>query len=129
MYIDTDCILALVKESDWLKDCVRKRIKDDENLCTSVQTVVECRLVLLRESSFNEVLRIEGTLEDWGIKLISLDETILDLSKDLMIEYKFLGTFDALHVATALHLGETILSTDHVFPMIEGLHVEDPRGE
>ena len=127
MYLDTDCILALIKDSDWLKASVQKRLKHEKKLFTSVLSVVECRLVLLRESTPKEVFSIEEAIKKWKIKLIPLDKKTLEKSKKLMQEFDFLGTFDAIHIATAILHKEKILSTDHIFSLIPKLKVEDPR--
>ncbi len=127
MYLDTDCVLALAKESDWLKEAVMSAIKDSESLCTSALTVVECRLVLLREESNETAFSIESVLKKWNIKILELDEQMMYESKRLMKEFVFLGTFDALHIATAILHDETILSTDHVFPLVDRVRVVNPR--
>ncbi len=127
MYLDTDCILALVKDSDWLKKTVEKRIKNEKKLCTSVLSVVESRLVLIREENIDIALSVEDKLRNLRIKLLPLEERILLESNGLMVQFDFLGTFDALHIATAKLHKEKILSTDHIFGMIPGLSVEDPR--
>ena len=127
MYLDTDCILALVKDSDWLKKPVERRLRSEKKLYTSVLSVVECRLVLLRESTPEEAFRVEEEIKKWKIKLIPLDDKILKKSKKLMQKFDFLGTFDALHIAIALIQKEKILSSDHVFPLIPRLEVIDPR--
>lgn len=128
MYLDTDCILALVKDSDWLKKPVQRRLKSEKKLSTSVLSIVECRLVLLRESIPEEAFSVEEEIKKWKIKLIPLDEKILNKGKKLMQEFDFLGTFDALHIATAIIQSEKIMSSDHVFSLIPELEVVDPRG-
>ena len=45
-----------------------------------------------------------------------------------MQKFDFLGTFDALHIATAIIQKEKIMSSDHVFPLIPELGIIDPRG-
>ena len=115
MYLDTDCILALVKDSDLLKKPVQRSLKSEKKLLTSVLSIVECRLVLLRESIPEEAFRVEKEIKKWKIKLIPLDEKILNKGKKLMQEFDFLGTFDALHIATAIIQNEKIMSSDHVF--------------
>ena len=101
VYLDTDCILALVKDSDWLKEPVQKRLKHEKKLFTSVLSVVECRLVLLRESTSKEAFSVEDVIKEWNIKLIPLDNKTLERSNKLMKEFDFLGTFDAIHITTA----------------------------
>jgi len=127
VYLDTDCILALVKDSDWLKEPVTKKIKREKKLSTSVLTVIECRLVLLRENTPEEAFRVEKVINKWKIKLIPLDEQVLKQAKKFMQEFDFLGTFDAVHIATADLNCETILSTDHVSSLIPNIEVVDPR--
>lgn len=127
VYLDTDCILALVKESDWLKEIVQGRIQSETKLSTSVMTIVECRLVLLREMSHKVAMGVETVLRDWNITLLPLDEDTLTEANKLMRKHDFLGTFDALHIATAILNGEMILSTDHVFSLIPEISVENPR--
>lgn len=127
VYLDTDCILALVKDSDWLKSPVQKRIKNEKRLCTSVLSVVESRLVLMREEDIGSVLGIQEKLKSLKIKLLPLEENILSESNNLMKDFDFLATFDAIHIATAKFHKEKILSTDHIFKLIPGLPVEDPR--
>ncbi|UCF08499.1 MAG: PIN domain-containing protein [Thermoplasmata archaeon] len=129
VYLDTDCILALVKESDWLKTPVEKRIKNEKGLCTSVMSVVESRLVLMREENIESVFRIEEKLNSLKIKLLPLDENIISESNNLMKDFDFLATFDAIHIATAKLHKEKVLSTDHIFKLVPGLTVEDPRGD
>ncbi len=129
VYLDTDCILALVKDSDWLKKPVEQRIKKEKRLCTSVLSVVESRLILMREENIESALGVEEKLKNLHIKLLPLEENILSESNSLMEEFDFLATFDALHIATAKLHKEKILSTDHIFKLIPDLSVEDPRGD
>ena len=127
VYLDTDCILALVKKSDWLKRSVKRRIKNEKNLCTSVVSVVECRLVLLRENSFEEAISVENVLKEYKIKLLPLDEKILKMSNDLMKEYSGFKTFDAIHASYVMLYKEKMLSSDTIFPSIDGVDVENPK--
>lgn len=129
VYLDTDCILALVKDSDWLKKMVEKRIQNEKRLCTSVLSVVESRLVLMREENIQTALCVEKELKKHRIKLLPLEENMISESNRLMEEFDFLGTFDALHIATAKLHREKILSTDHILKQVPDLFVEDPRGD
>ena len=50
MYLDTDIVLSQIKEKDWLKEIVKRKLsKIDEELKTSAITIVECQIVLFRE--------------------------------------------------------------------------------
>ena len=127
VYLDTDCILAIVKDSDWLKKSVEKRIRNEKRLCTSVLSVVESRLVLMREEDIESVFNIQEKLKSLKIKQFPLDENVLSKSNKLMKDFDFLAIFDAIHIATARLHNEKVLSTDHIFKLIPNLTVEDPR--
>ncbi len=104
-------------------------LKKEKSLCTSSLTVIECRLVLLREGTKDEALGVEKVLKKNKVGLLPLDDKVISRSNSLMKKYDFLGTFDALHIATAIVNKEQILSTDHVFPMIKEVKSVDPREE
>ena len=127
VYLDTDCVLALVKDQDWLKGSVLSRIKNEDSLVTSVLTVVEMRLVLLRDMNIKKVVEKERSFESYQIELIPFEEDIQKISLELMSKYEFLTTFDAVHAATAISHQIKLISTDRSFPRIKGLLVEDPR--
>ena len=102
-------------------------MKSEKRLVTSALTVVECRLVLLREASLQDAFSVENIIKKWKIKIIPLDDKVLERSKKLMQQNDFLATFDSIHIASALINNEQILSTDHVFSLIPELVVKDPR--
>ena len=127
VYLDTDCILALVKEEDWLKQDVMDFIRGKKNLNTSVITVLECRMVLLRKEEVDIALKVEEIIKEYGINLYPLTENILKKSNELMLQYGFIQTFDAVHAATAIVYQQKMVSTDHIFPKVESLLVDNPR--
>ena len=128
MYLDADCVLALIKKGDWLGDAVCRRLKGERAPMTSVLTVVECQLVLSREEGRERITDVGKAIGEKGISLLPIDGNILERSNDLLKRYDLLGIFDSIHAATAMTYGEVLLSTDHVFPLIDDLVVEDPRG-
>ncbi len=128
MYLDTDCVLALIKESDWLKVLVGSRLKEERDLCTSVITVIECKLVISREEKRDHMHDTGSAIKNEKIGLLPLDERIILLSNDLLKKYEFLGIFDSIHAATSIVHDQTLLSTDHIFPLLDELVSEDPRG-
>jgi len=126
MYLDTDCILALIKESDWLKEPVRKRLLKEKGLCTSVLSIIECKLIFAREENLETSLRVEKKVLHERIKLLPLDDKVLTMSNTLQKKYPILGIFDSIHIGTAIISNERILSTDHIFPQIAEIIVENP---
>lgn len=125
MYLDTDIILALVKEEDWLKPHVH--MLELTSAKTSVFAVIEARLVMEREYGRREALAVFSLLQKLPIKLLPFDENVLAKSQELMQQYPRLNIFDAVHVAFALLHDEVLLSTDTLFATISGLKRKDPR--
>ncbi len=129
IYLDTDCIPALIKDADWLKDDVRTRINGDSNLFTSIITVIECKLVISREEDGEMIYDIQEKIISEKIKILPLNGKIEKYSNILMKKYNFLGIFDSIHSSTAIFHELKMISTDHVFPLIKELYVENPRCE
>jgi predicted nucleic acid-binding protein len=124
-YLDTDIILALIKDDDWLKNYVS--ISNLRPACTSVFTIVEARIVLEREYSKEKALEALDKIKELKISLIEFDEKILKKSQELLTDYTNLNNFDAIHVSFALVNDLVIIGTDKVFAKISGLKRKDPR--
>lgn len=125
MYLDTDIILALIKEEDWLKEKVKKI--QVQNAKTSALTIIEARLVLEREYSRIESTNALDKIKKQAIEITIVDKKVIEKSQELMQQYPNIGIFDSIHAATALILNEKMVSTDHIFHQIVELSVKDPR--
>ncbi len=127
MYLDTDVILSQLKERDWLKESVEKKLGEvNEKLKTSAITIVECQIVLLREDSRSSATDVLDRVRELRVEVLPLTEEVLQLSKELLEKYPKLNIFDSLHLAHVLHEGEKIMSTDSLFDEIEGVARVDP---
>ncbi len=126
-YLDTDCVLALIKDTDWLKNDVERILEDHHDRYTSILTVIECKLVISREMNRNRIHDIDGSIQKWNISFLPLDPEVEKVSNQLLKKYDFLGIFDSIHAATSIVHGLSIFSTDHIFPLMEELSVIDPR--
>lgn len=124
MYLDTDVLLTLLKDKDWLKQYVDpKRV---QGCTTSVLNLLEARLVLLREEGkVGDVLKKTKAMK---IKMLPVDEEQLETSELLLHTHKNLGIFDSMHAAICLIKKEKIFSTDHIYDEI-GLQRIDPRDD
>jgi hypothetical protein len=127
VYLDTDVILSQLKERDWLKESVEKKLGEvNEKLKTSAITIVECQIVLLREDSRSSATDVLDRVRELRVEVLPLTEEVLQLSKELLEKYPKLNIFDSLHLAHVLHEGEKIMSTDSLFDEIEGVARVDP---
>ncbi len=127
MYLDTDVILSQIKEKDWLKDIVRRKLESiDEKFVTSAITIVECQIVLIRELGRDEAVKVPERIEKLGVEILPLSKEVLGISSDLLERYPKLNIFDSIHLAHVIHERERILSTDRLFDEVEGIVRVDP---
>lgn len=125
MYLDTDIILALIKNEDWLKNHVSKL--NLKNAVTSSFTIIEARIVLVREYSRKEANEALNKIKNLNVEILSVDKNVIEKSQELIEKYSNLGMFDAIHLACAIAHNKTILSTDNVFKEIKEINYKDPR--
>ncbi|RLF19406.1 MAG: VapC toxin family PIN domain ribonuclease [Thermoprotei archaeon] len=135
MLIETDIIVAHIKDDDWLKPYAKRILSKAEHgeleLYASRELIHEIYYVARNLGiELNKVLekvvaltRIENII--WVPTTLDIDLTALTL----MVEYNISSIFDAYHAATALLYDpdRTIISTDRVYDRIPGLHRIDPR--
>lgn len=113
-YADTDFFLALLKESDWLRDrALRIYHKNKGNITTSVTTVIELLLLAERLSIDPERL-LAGAFEIApNIRGITINTALVAAH---YIKDKGLNVFDAFHAAYCEN--NPIISSDHIFDTI-----------
>lgn len=119
MIADTDFILALIKESDWLKSDAQKVYnKHKGTISTTISVMIEIAILCKREN-LNVTNRFLEILE-----LISINENdyLIAMKAALFIEEDNLNVFDAFHAAYAD--GNTIISSDKVFDKVGIKRVE-----
>ena len=125
MYLDTDILLALIKQKDWLKPYIKmSKIKNPK---TSTLAVIEAEIILLREYDRKDIFDVMKKLENLKIEVLETDKKVMGSSIDLMKKYPRLNVFDSVHAAFSIVHKESILSTDLIFDTIEGLRKIDPR--
>ena len=110
-YADTDFFLALLKNSDWLKEKAKKIYDENKgNICVTPFTIAEIMIVCLREN-------------------IPVKETLFHISRIASLDYIKWGlfftaadyvergasVFDALLMAFASNEGSEIISSDKVY--------------
>lgn len=120
IYVDSDFIMALLKESDWLKEAAMRYWAENkqEEFYTSAATLLEVWYALIKE---NNAASASATMN--GITAIAkiLDVTENEMRQAAEISAKYgLKPMDAIHAFTAMQFGN-ILSTDTAFDKVGGL--------
>ncbi len=113
MFADTDFILALVKDSDWLKDKAAKLLKDYEGkISTSVSVMIELALICKR-LKINVIEVFSNVFE-----LVNVDEETytICMRAALYIEKYELNVFDAFHAAYCSN--DQIISSDSAYEKV-----------
>lgn len=97
MYAETDFILALVKEDDWLADAAETVYEENcDSLWTSRQTLVELMLVAYREDW--DVLRVVASAKEL-VEVRGDTEEVLAAAS--YVEDDGFTPFDALHLVAS----------------------------
>ena len=123
MFADTDFLLALVKESDWLKRSAESILeKHKGSIKTSVSVMIELAIVCKR-LRLNVVDTFASVFE-----LVEINEEMykLCLNAALYVEKDTLNVFDAFHAA---YCGsDTIISSDAVYDRLGMERVKLEKG-
>lgn len=125
MYVDTDVVLALLKQDDWLAPAVESA--DLESPKTSLVTAIEVQLVTFESWSRDRLATVREEIEGEGVDILALTPDTFDAGAQLLSTYDSLNVFDAIHLGNALVLDDPIVSTDTLYPRIEEVDHLDPR--
>ncbi|QGA81046.1 PIN domain-containing protein [Candidatus Nanohalobium constans] len=105
MYAETDFVLALLKDDDWLQENAREIYKKNDDLWTSRYTLIELMLIAYRENM--NVLRVVAE----AIELIDVKGEIKEVEAAASyVEEEDFTPFDALHLVASGE--EKIVSSD-----------------
>lgn len=113
MFADTDFLLALFKETDWLKEEAELILKKYEGeMTTSISVMLGVAIICKRlniniENTFVHIFEV--------IKIEEYDKSIC-LKASLYIEENGLNVFDAFHAASCN--GDTIISSNSAYDKI-----------
>lgn len=110
MFADTDFLLALVKESDWLKRNAENMLeKHKGGINTSVSVMIELA-IMCKRLRLNVVDTFAGVLE-----LVKINEETYKLCLDaaLYVEKDMLNVFDAFHASYCGN--DAVISSDSAY--------------
>lgn len=125
MYLDTDVILALIKDDDWLASSVDVDVLDGP--VTSTATAMEVQYAMQDEWPRERLVAAATAIVGAGVELVPLTGEDVEAAGTLRERYVRLGVFDAVHLGTAWNRDLPIVSTDTLYPSIEEVRHVDPR--
>lgn len=113
MFADSDFILALMKESGWLKERTKKILHENKGeINTSISVMLEVAIVCKRLGmSVKEVFA-----NIFEIIILDNESSAICLRAALYIEKYGLNVFDAFHAAYCF--GDAIISSDDIYDRI-----------
>uniref|UniRef100_A0A7J3X4I1 Ribonuclease VapC n=1 Tax=Thermofilum pendens TaxID=2269 RepID=A0A7J3X4I1_THEPE len=135
MLIETDVLLAHVKEEDWLKPYAEAILRAADagrlTLYASCEVLHELYYVAVKLGVDREEMlsRVAELTHIANIVWIPATVDIFLAAMALMLEYNMSSVFDAYYAATALLADpdRAVVSTDHVYERIPGIRRVDPR--
>lgn len=125
MYLDTDVILASIKDDDWLASEVDLASIDEP--VTSTATTMEVQYVMQDEWPRERLAAAATDIDETGVELVPLTEEDVRAAGTLRDRYARVGVFDSVHLAGAWTRDVPIVSTDTLYPSIEEVEHIDPR--
>jgi predicted nucleic acid-binding protein len=120
MYVETDFLMALLKEEDWLRDAALSSLDERDDIHTSILSYAEVLVLFYdREASAYEIdapRAVANLLELVPIEPASHEDAVL--AATVFIDEHDLTPFDALHAGVAATNDETVLSSDRAYDSV-----------
>lgn len=117
MYVETDFIVALAKDSDWLKENAEEALEDEDlELSTSILGYAEF-LLLADRYDVDRVKAVSNLLELVPVEPEEHSQAVLKAAK--YQDEHGLTTFDALHAGLAETRNAGILSSEQDYDALD----------
>ncbi|WP_193310554.1 PIN domain-containing protein [Halorubrum halophilum] len=113
-YVETDYLLALAKDSDWLKDRAEEEL-EQQDVVTSTYSYLEILLIQERHE-FDYIKLFSNMLE---VVPVETDEERQIVLKAVNYFDDGMTAFDSFHAATAETRGHPILSSDKAYENVD----------
>jgi bifunctional DNA-binding transcriptional regulator/antitoxin component of YhaV-PrlF toxin-antitoxin module/predicted nucleic acid-binding protein len=129
--IESDLLLAAIKKEDRLKPVSAKILYAIDSgklkgVYASTAAIQETIFWLYNRQLFDELIKAVNFLSHVRhIEWISLTPEICTAAALLIGEYN-ITPFDAYHLATAISMDKTILSTEHIYEKVKGVKKIEP---
>lgn len=115
VYVETDFLIALAKDSDWLQDRAQEVLDGEREVVTSGTAYLE--LLLVRDRDAFNFTRLVANLLD--LVPVGSEEEHQIVLKAVGYFEDGMTAFDAFHAATAETRGLPILSSDQAYEAVD----------
>ena len=120
MYVETDFLIALVKDDDWLQASALRALEDRDDIHTSVLSYAELLVLFYdceqAEYDIDAPRAVSNLLELVPIKPTAHEDAVLAAAA-FLDEYH-LTPFDALHAGMAATRDGTVLSSEQDYETV-----------
>ena len=120
MYVESDFLVALVTNDDWLQEAALQALEDESDIHTSILAYAEVLVLFYsREQAEYEIdvpRAISNLLELVPVEPAQHEDAILAAAA-LLEEYD-LTPFDALHAGVITTRGESVLSSEKAYDTV-----------
>ena len=113
-YVETDFLLALAKDSDWLKGRAEEKL-EEHDVVTSTYSYLE--ILVIRERHEFDYIKLFSNMLD--VVPVENEEERQIVLKAVNYFDKGMTAFDAFHAATAETRGHPILSSDKAYEDVD----------
>jgi len=113
-YVETDYLLALAKDADWLKDRAEEAL-NEHDVVTSTYSYLEVLLISERHD-LDYIKLFSNMLEVVPVETDTERQIVL---KDVKYFEEGMTAFDSFHAATAETRGHPILSSDKAYEDVD----------
>lgn len=114
MYVETDFLVALLKDDDWLQTAALAALDEHDDLHTSILAYAEVLVLFYERETAGYAIDAPRAMANL-LDLVSVEPTRHEeaiLAAATFIEDEDLMPFDALHAGLAATTGETVLSSE-----------------
>ena len=124
--IETDLLLAFIKEEDRLKTTAKKVLQgihsgELDGFYASTTVIQEIIFWFSNREMTDELMSaVNALIHIENLRWVELSTELCLAASVLMNEYR-INPFDAYHLATSIQNDKMILSTDHVFDRVKGV--------
>lgn len=120
MYVETDFLIALVKEKDWLREPALRAIEEHDDIHTSILAYAEVLVLFYdRDTASYDIdvpRAIANLLEVVRIAPDAHEDAVLAAAA--FIDEYHLTPFDALHAGVVATRGESVLTSEREYDAV-----------